>query len=150
METIFITESELSLMPELLAYMGFDEEAISEIKENGDVPDFLQNDPDYISCELGKIPFEEFQFEDVRYILTPPHLCEEYTYLWNDKYLTEKQVTRLMSKCKRAIERFFSDDFKTYFKSVNNTWDEFYSHNTAIAYRGGKGYCYGISKYVGK
>ena len=140
MKRIIITESEVCAIPELVELFCLTENEI----ENCEVNDIFNSDPDYFSWgikdHLHKIPFVEVLD---KYIIVPVDYMIEYAS-------DDKISNGLSDKCKEMLIRFFQDDFKIWFTSVECSWKNFDGLNFGIAYRGGSGYSYSIWNYRNK
>ena len=138
MRTI-VTESEACNIQELIGLFELTDREI----EDCEIRDLFNCDPDYfnwgINGSLTKIPFVEVLD---KYIIVP----DDYVI----EAVSDYTIQALSEKCKLMLQRFFEDNFKTYFTEVQSTWENFYSLSFGIAYRGGSGYSYGIWRYNNK
>jgi len=116
-----------------------DEKYITKAEKDGEIIDLFNCDPDYIRINNIKIPFVQYEVNNVSYIVLPDYAlekgyCDETDNIDNDK-LTEILIA------------FFKKDFKLNFKSIESKWSNFDSENNIIAYRGGNGYVYSLWLY---
>ena len=87
-------------------------------------------DCDYLRIEgYGPIEFIEHHGKTTRYIITRSDLDPSESRVIVDFFDTHKAA----------------DDP---FKQLESSWDNFHKTYTGIAYRGGKGYTYGIYEYI--
>lgn len=105
----------------------------SFMEENGfcDVYELFQSDTDILRIKNSEVSFTEVDIdENTAFII----------YSDSEYKATESEI-------KGMLQQFYADNFQDYFTNLDSSWTVFRSLVNEIAYRGGQGYHYAISKH---
>lgn len=125
METIVLEYTQVCEQPDLYDFIL----DLNDLTETDDISDLalqmFASDPDLIRIGGETSHFIDVEVKDVRYVL----------------------YTEEIGDIEDVLHNFFSEKYKELFKREEDEWSVYSALDNAIAYRGGKGYCYAIYSF---
>lgn len=141
--TQILTETEACYNKTLLQLLSSgDLKSLVYAKENGEIIDLWNTDPDYIRLPNveKRIPFVRYQIGKINYVILPDYALEKGYSEETD--LIDSDLLRTM------LTQFFENDFQRYFKQGTHIWQHFDTNSNGIAFRDGQGYAYSVWDYI--